>query len=248
MTTTLIEARDIIYCWPSSLQGLAGASIELKAGQRVALLGATGSGKSTLLLHLNGLLQPSGGLVRHRGIPIKYDDVGLRTLRSAVGLVFQNPDDQLFGGSVLQDAAFGPLNMGLNQTDARERAREALAALHIGDLEARSVAQLSFGQRKLVAIAGVLAMRPNVLILDEPTAGLDHQATRKLMSLLETFSSANHTILISTHDIFLVESWANSVCVLEQGATVFSGIPQKLLADRDLLVRAGLPTDRIDAR
>lgn len=245
MTETLIEARDIIFCWPASLQGLAGASIELKAGQRTALLGATGSGKSTLLLHLNGLLQPSGGLVRHRGVPINYDDASLRTLRSAVGLVFQNPDDQLFGGSVLQDAAFGPLNMGLNQTDARERAREALASLHIGDLETRSIGQLSFGQRKLVAIAGVLAMRPNVLMLDEPTAGLDHQATRKLMSLLETFSSANHAILISTHDIFLAESWANSVCVLERGTTVFSGMPETLLGDRDLLKRAGLPTGRM---
>jgi cobalt/nickel transport system ATP-binding protein len=135
--------------------------------------------------------------------------------------------------------------MGFSQADARARGLEALTSLHIGDLGARSINQLSFGQRKLVAIAGVLAMRPSVLLLDEPTAGLDHQATRKLIALLEMFSSANHAILISTHDIFLAESWANSVSVLERGTTVFSGRPDTLLGDPNLLIRAGLPTDRI---
>lgn len=218
---------------------LSGADIDVQPGSRIALLGANGSGKSTLLQCLAGVLTPTSGEISLDAQPMKRSRRGLREHRQAVQLVFQDPDDQLFSADVAEDVAYGPVNLGLSATEVRERVDEALEVLGIVDLRNRPTHQLSFGQRKRVAIAGAIAMRPCVLLLDEPTAGIDPAGIDALFTTLERLERANTTIALSTHDTALALEWADSVAVMTDGVT-HQGAPSAVFADPDLLRRAQL--------
>lgn len=218
---------------------LRGATLEIPRGQRLALLGANGSGKTTLLRTLAGSVRPSAGCVLVDGQPVSYQRAGLRAHRQVVQLVAQNPDDQLFAADVYRDVSFGPLNLGLPEADVRRRVAEALALLSIEDLAERPIHELSYGQRKRVAIAGALAMEPCVMLLDEPTAGLDPQGVDEMVAALESLLQAHTTVVISTHEVDFALWWADSVAVLVDGA-VRHGDPTALLGDAELVAAARL--------
>ncbi len=218
---------------------LEGADLGVPAGTRVALLGANGSGKTTLLRVLSGALRPQAGEVRAGGDVLQHSRSGLVAHRQRVQLVLQDPDDQLFSADVVRDVSFGPTNLGLAEAQVRARVAEALDLLGLTGLAGRPTHQLSFGQRKRVAIAGALAMRPCLLLLDEPTAGLDPSGVDEMLAALARLESHGTTIVLSTHDVDLALAWADEVAVVESGQVV-QGAPSEILGDTDLLARARL--------
>lgn len=218
---------------------LRGADLDIPRGERLALLGANGSGKTTLLRTLAGSVKPNRGSVLVDGSPVRFDRSGLRAHRQVVQLVAQNPDDQLFAADVYRDVSFGPLNLGLSEDEVRHRVGEALTVLSIEDLAERPIHELSYGQRKRVAIAGALAMEPCVMLLDEPTAGLDPQGVDEMVGALESLLDAHTTVVISTHEVDFALWWADSVAVLVDGQ-VRHGPPTALLSDAQLVASARL--------
>ena len=239
MTPAILSARALMFSY-GDVAGLDRLSLEVSEGRRLAIVGANGAGKTTLLLHLNGTNRPAAGVVLLRGEPVAYDRAGLTALRTAVGLVFQNPDDQLFAGSVYQDVSFGPLNIGLSEDVTRDRVEEALDSLEIAHLRDRPTHMLSYGQKKRAAIAGAVAMRPDVLILDEPMAGLDPSGSWHLMGLLTRLHEAGTTLVVATHDMSLAYEWADEVAVLRDGGIVAHGEPQDVMHDPAELAHSGL--------
>lgn len=239
MTTPSLAARGLRVGYPGHRDVLRGVDLEVSRGSTLALLGANGCGKSTLLSCLSGSLAPGAGQVLVDGAPLRFTRQALNRHRTHVQLVLQDPDDQLFSADVEADISFGPLNLGLEQDQVRLRVDEVLEALEISDLRHRPVHHLSFGNRKRVALAGALAMRPAVLLLDEPTAGLDPAGTAALLTTLSRLIETGTTVLFSTHDVSLAWRWAEEVAVLDLG-TVRQGTPTALLTDADLMSRAGL--------
>jgi len=236
----ILEARGLSHRYPGGESGLDGVDLGIGPGERLAILGRNGAGKSTLLLHLNGTLRPSGGDVRLDGAPAGYGRAALAAWRRRVGLVLQDPDDQLFAASVAEDVSYGPLNLGLDDAAAAARVAEALAAAGITDLAERPPHRLSFGQKKRVAIAGALAMRPDVLLLDEPLAGLDQPSARRLTGVLAALAAAGTALVFSTHDVDLAHALADRVALLEAGRLLRAGPAAEVLADRAALAQAGL--------
>lgn len=239
MSTPSLAARGLRAGYPGHRDVLCGVDLEVSRGSTLALLGANGCGKSTLLSCLSGSLEPGAGQVHVDGAPLRFTRSALNRHRTHVQLVLQDPDDQLFSADVEADISFGPLNLGLEQDEVRLRVDQVLEALEISDLRHRPVHHLSFGNRKRVALAGALAMRPAVLLLDEPTAGLDPSGTAALLATLTHLIETGTTVLFSTHDVALAWRWADEVAVLDLG-TVRQGTPSALLTDADLMSRAGL--------
>jgi cobalt/nickel transport system ATP-binding protein len=231
--------------------GLDGASLDLYPGEKVALLGPNGCGKTTFLLHLCGVLRPQEGEVRLDGRPVAYSREGLRTLRQAVGTVLQDADEQLFAASVYEDVSFGPLNFGLSESEVRQRVDQALGALGIRDLADRPPHRLSLGQKKRVALAGVVALKPRVIVLDEPTAGLDPRGVAALMEVLDDLSRDGTQVTFITHDVDLAYGWADRVALLNAGRIVAAGLPDEVFRRTDLigpaLLRGPWQVDVFDA-
>lgn len=231
----LIELRDLVYSYPDGSPALSGVSLSLCPGEKAALVGPNGAGKSTLLLQLNGVLRPSAGAMLVAGTPL--DQATIRHVRARIGMVFQDPDDQLFSPTVFDDVAFGPLHMGLPASEVRERVVRALAQVDMAGFERRMPHRLSLGQRKRIAVATVLAMEPELLALDEPTAGLDPRARRGLISLLADLPQA---LLVSTHDLRMVAEIFPRVIALDHGLITYDGPSAPLLADTARLEQLGL--------
>jgi cobalt/nickel transport system ATP-binding protein len=239
-----IEARGLRFRYPNGVAALDGVNLSARHGERVAVLGPNGAGKTTLMLHLNGLLAGEGEL-SVAGIDVRRGDA--RVLRARVGLVFQDPDDQLFMPTVREDVAFGPLNLGLDDPMARvEAALRQVRMEHVAD---RAPHQLSLGQRRRVAIATVLAMDPALLVLDEPSASLDPRARRELLQLLDRLSQ---TLLVVTHDLPFAAELCERAVVLSGGRIVADGRCLDILRDEDLLAAhdlelpAGFDADRLE--
>jgi cobalt/nickel transport system ATP-binding protein len=207
----------------------------LSPGEKVAILGANGAGKSTLLSILNGTIRPARGVLRLNGSEVRYDRSGLRELRRQVGMVLQDPDDQLFAASVFEDVSFGPANLGLTEAEIIERVDAALRAVEIADLRDRPTHMLSFGQRKRVAIAGIVAMQPRYLLLDEPSAGLDPIGVTQLMATLARISAADTAIMLATHDVDTAYAWADRIVIFGAGRIARSGAPDTVFADAEVL-------------
>ncbi|MDP1691828.1 MAG: ABC transporter ATP-binding protein [Burkholderiaceae bacterium] len=235
MTQHIVEARGLEYRYADGTNALRGLSCRILQGESVAVVGANGAGKSTFLLHLNGLLQPSAGEVRIGDMPVLPGT--LAQVHRTVGFMFQDPDDQLFMPTVEEDVAFGPLNLGLPPDEAKARVREALERVGAAHLAARAPYRLSGGEKRAVAIAGVLAMAPSILVLDEPSAGLDSAARRRLIELLRSFS---HTRIIATHDLDLVLDVCSRVLVMHEGLVQADGSPGEVFRDQALLQRCHL--------
>ncbi|MFF2210549.1 ATP-binding cassette domain-containing protein [Streptomyces antibioticus] len=235
----LVALRGASFAYEDGPSVLDGLDFEIRAGRALALLGRNGSGKTTLMRLLSGGLRPHTGQLTVEGSPVGYDRKGLTRLRTTVQLVVQDPDDQLFAASVGQDVSFGPLNLGLSDPEVRARVDEALAALDITGLAERPTHLLSYGQRKRTAIAGAVAMRPRVLILDEPTAGLDPDGQERLLATLDGLRASGTTVVMATHDVDLALRWADDAALLTPSGA-HTGPAADMLARADLLAQAGL--------
>ncbi len=228
----VLDVRGLAYAYPDGHQALFGVDLHVHPGERVALLGPNGAGKTTLVLHLNGILTGGAGSVSVSGLPVTKEN--LQEIRRRVGIVFQDPDDQLFLGSVRQDVAFGPANLGLKGEALERRVMEALDKVGMADFADRPPHHLSFGQRRRVAVATVLAMEPEILVLDEPSSNLDPASRRELAEILR---SLDVTVLMVTHDLpYALQLCPRSV-VLSEGIVVADGATYDVLTD-DALMRA----------
>ena len=230
----VLTVKDLHFSYPDGHAALHGISLKLCNGDKVALVGPNGAGKSTLMLHLNGILGGHGE-VEVSGQRLTREN--LPAIRAMVGLVFQNPDDQLFSPTVFEDVAFGPLHMGLPEADVRARVDAALDAVRMSSYRDRLSHHLSVGEKKRIAIATVLSMNPSLLILDEPSAGLDPRARRTLINLLRELPI---TMLVSTHDMKLVQELFPRTIVMDEGRVVADGMTREILEDENLLTAHGL--------
>lgn len=221
--TPVLEVREVDFSYPDGTRALRSLSLGFARARRTALLGRNGAGKSTLFALLNGIEKPGRGEVRFAGAPVAYDRAGLRRLRRSVGVVFQDPDTQLFSASIREDISFGPSNLGLSRDQVRSRVETALAAVGLTALAERPTHALSYGEKKRACIAGVLAMEPEVLILDEPTAGLDPPMAAELVNLLAALHERGMTVILATHDVDFAFAWADDIGVLQQGTLAFHG-------------------------
>ncbi|MGV9953961.1 energy-coupling factor ABC transporter ATP-binding protein [Streptomyces cellulosae] len=237
--SVLVALRDVSFAYEDGPPVFTGLDFEVREGRTLALLGRNGSGKTTLMRLLSGGLRPYGGELLLSGRAVRPGRKGLTALRSTVQLVVQDPDDQLFAASVGQDVSFGPLNLGLPDAEVRARVAEALEALDIAALADRPTHLLSYGQRKRTAIAGAVAMRPRVLILDEPTAGLDPDGQERLLATLEGLRAGGTTVVMATHDVDLALRWADDAALLTPWGA-HTGPAVEMLSRRDLLTAAGL--------
>lgn len=229
-----IEIQDLDFAYPDGHVALRGVNLCVGPGERVAVVGPNGAGKSTLLLHLNGILRGDGRV--HIG-DLAVSEDNLRKVRAVVGIVFQNPDDQLFSPTVFEDVAFGPIYMGLPEAEVKQRVTSALRQMGVEEYADRVSHHLSLGEKKRIAISTVLAMDPQVLVLDEPSAGLDPRSRRTLIQLLDQLEP---TMLISSHDLRLVKELCPRTLILDRGQVVADGPTSDLLNDERLLDAHGL--------
>ena len=230
-----VSITHLHFRYPDGTEALRGIDLAIAGGEKVALLGPNGAGKSTLMLHLNGIHRPAHGSVHVAGLLVGKETIG--RVRAEVGLVFQDPDDQLFSPTVWDDVAFGPTHMGLEPVAIHDRVEAALAAVGALDLATRAPMRLSIGQRKRVALATVLAMNPSILVFDEPSAGLDPRGRRELIELL---TSLTQTLIVSTHDLELARAAFARSIVVDGGVIVADGPTAEILGNRELLLAHGL--------
>lgn len=235
MTDTTLSIQNLSFAYPDGHKALNGVTLNLGRGEKVALVGPNGAGKSTLLVHLNGILPCQNGKIQVCGVELSQKTAG--RVRALVGLVFQSPDDQLFSPTVYEDVAFGPIYQGLPKQEVHSRVMEALAMVHMEDYAKRVSYHLSVGEKKRIAIACVLSMRPEVLILDEPTAGLDPRARRILIELLRELPQ---TMIVATHDLPMVKELLPRTVIMDHGQVVSDGSTIEMLADDALLAEHGL--------
>jgi cobalt/nickel transport system ATP-binding protein len=230
MSHHIVEVRELEFSYPDATQALRGISFRIRHGESVAIVGANGAGKSTLLLHLNGYLTPTTGQVRIGDFPLTKET--LHEVRRTVGMVFQDPDDQLFMSTVYDDVAFGPMNLGLPPDEVDIRVNNALETVGVSHLRDRPPYRLSSGQKRRVAIATVLSMSPDILVMDEPSAGLDPQARRQLIELLKSF---RHSKIIATHDLDMVLDICERTIIMNEGRIEADGPTAEIFQDEELL-------------
>jgi cobalt/nickel transport system ATP-binding protein len=237
----LLEFEKVDYTYPSSPQpALQSLTLRIPAGKRCALIGQNGCGKTTLFLLANGLYKPQGGAVHWQGSPLRYDRTSLMDLRQKVGLVFQDPEQQLVASTVEEDISYGLCNLGLPEPEVNQSVGKAIAEFNLSDLATRPVHHLSLGQKKRVSLADVMVLKPELLLLDEPTAYLDQLHTRDLMAKLRQIHERGTTIVMATHDLDLAYCWADWIFILDQGTLVLEGTPQDVFAQRATLERLHL--------
>ncbi len=241
MTQTLLEADNVTFSYEkSTVKALDGDSLKIGKNVKTALLGANGAGKSTLFGILNALYKPTDGQVLYNGEPLSYKKKSILKMRSEVSILFQNPNDMLFRPNVEQDVAFGPTNLKLPKEEIDKRVDDALFAVGMTDFKKAPTMKLSYGQRKRITLAGVLAMHPQVLIMDEPTAGLDPQMAYEVMEIAEQLHCTGVTVIMSSHDTDLTYSWTDEIHVMQHGKCMYSGVPEPFYADKTAVYRAGL--------
>lgn len=232
----IIEAREVYYSYeedgPHSLNGV---SLKIRKGQKVAFMGANGCGKSTFFLCCNGIYRPDRGCILFNGSPVDYSKKGLLALRSKVGVIFQDPDNQLFSASVYQEISFGPMNLGLPEDKVREDIEQVIEYLEITPFCDRPAHALSGGQKKQVSIADILVMHPEVIILDEPAAALDAKHTKMVNQIVERLAEEGITILMSTHDIDYALSWADEIVLMHEGKVLLQADPVTVCTNEEAL-------------
>ncbi|MBE6501199.1 MAG: ATP-binding cassette domain-containing protein [Methanobrevibacter thaueri] len=235
-----LETKNLSYTYHDGTQALKNVNIKIKKGEKIAIMGPNGAGKSTLFSHFNGLSEPTSGHVEIEGKQIIFEREELLKVRQKVGIVFQDPNDQLFAPTVKEDVAFGPMNLGLDYDEVERRIKEALEMVGMAGFEEKTPHHLSGGQQKRVAIAGIIAMRPDIMILDEPTAGLDPEGVDKVLNILNNLNDEGMSIVISSHDIEMVNHFADKIFVLYDGEIIAEGDKHQIFSDKELLKKAHL--------
>jgi cobalt/nickel transport system ATP-binding protein len=238
MTTPIISLTDVKFSYPAGVAALKSITFEVAQGERIALLGPNGSGKSTLILLIAGLLTPNSGEIKVFGEKTTSKD--FQKLRSRIGIVFQDPDDQLFTPSVIEDIEYGPKNLKLPDKDIKTQSNQMLEKMSIAHLKTRPPHRLSFGEKKKVSLATALILKPELLILDEPTANLDLASRRNLIDTLNELSKAGTTVIISTHDTEAIPEVADRIVVISQGSKLGEGPTNEILQNNDILTQSGL--------
>lgn len=228
-----VEVIGLSHFYPDGTQALKDVNLTVQEGTKIAILGPNGSGKSTLFYHLNGLFLPQNGKVIIKGEEITKKNIDW--VRRCVGLVFQDSDDQLFAPTVYDDIAFGPRNLGLPEHEVEKRVKNALEMFGIKEYEKRNPDNLSGGEKKKAAVAGVLAMEPNVLVFDEPTAGLDPSSTVDIIEIMDELNTEGKSIIISTHDVDMASTWADEIYLLKKGEVYSSGKPEEIFGNMKAL-------------
>ena len=242
----IFRLENLSHRYSDGTLALDNVSLSFERGARIALLGTNGSGKTTLLNHFNGILKPTSGNIYFEDKPLKYDSKSLLNLRKRVGFVFQDPNDQLFASTVKQDVAFGPLNLGYTPEHVKKLVDEALTTVGMMEFAEKPPHFLSGGEKKRVALAGVLAMQPEVIIMDEPTSSLDPLATSDILHLLLRLNKENGiTLLLATHDVDLVPLIANKLFILDKGKVVSEGTPKVSFSNTELIRKVKLRSPRI---
>lgn len=247
MTKNIIETKNLNYTYPDGTRALKDINLKLVRAERAAVIGSNGAGKSTLFLHFNGILRPTSGLIKVDGQEMSYDKESLLKVRQKIGMVFQNPDDQLFSPTVEQDVAFGPMNLGLPMEEVEKRVEEALISVGMQGMEKKPPHHLSGGQKKRVAIAGILAMQPEVMVLDEPTMGLDPKGVDQVLDILYQLNQQKMSIIISSHDVEMVTEFANHIWVLHEGQIIGQGTPEEIFKETEMIKKAHLKPPRAAA-
>ncbi|MBR0369462.1 MAG: ATP-binding cassette domain-containing protein [Methanobrevibacter sp.] len=240
MNEVHLSIKNLSYTYPDGTRALKNINMEILKGQKVAIMGPNGAGKSTLFSHFNGLTEPTSGHLEIDGKKMEYDKNTLLEVRQKVGIVFQDPNDQLFAPTVKEDVAFGPMNLGLSYEEVEKRMNEALTLVGMEKFKDKTPHHLSGGQQKRVAIAGIIAMKPEIMILDEPTAGLDPQGVEKVLDILNNLNKEGMSIVISSHDIEMVNGFAEKIFVLNEGEILASGDKDEIFSDKELLKKAHL--------
>lgn len=244
MQEYLLEFEQVYYTYPGAEQSaLNGLTLKIPSGKKCALIGQNGCGKTTLFLLANGLYKPNSGVIRWRGEPLSYNRNYLGNLRQKVGLVFQDPEQQLVASTVEEDISYGLCNLGLPEPEIKDRVEQALVEFGLTTLAERPVHHLSLGQKKRVSIADVMVLRPELLVLDEPTAYLDIKHTRNLIATMKKIHQDGTTLVMATHDLDLVYRWADWVFVMDKGRLMLEGKPQDVFSQRTLLseLELGVP-------
>ena len=237
----IIETENLCYTYEGNdRRALDGVSVKIRRGRKVAFMGGNGSGKSTLFLCLNGILRPESGRVIIDGTPVKYNRKGLLDVRKKVGIVFQEPDNQLFSASVYQEISFGILNLGADEETARREVERVMEEVGVTAFSDRPAHALSGGQKKQVAIADILVMHPEVMILDEPAAALDPKHTRIVEEIIERLTDKGITVLMATHDMDYAFAWADEIILMKDGQVIKEGSPGEVCGDREALERTNL--------
>lgn len=242
MTNIQLSTENLSFTYPDGTRALKNINIEIEKGEKVAIIGPNGAGKSTLFSHFNGLTEPTSGCVKIEGKPISFEKGELLKVRQKVGIVFQDPNDQLFAPTVKEDIAFGPMNLGLSYDEVEKRVEDALKMVGMENYEDKTPHHLSGGQQKRIAIAGIIAMKPELMILDEPTAGLDPDGVEKVLNIMNQLNEEGMTLIISSHDIDMISKYADKIFVLYNGEIIESGNKNKIFSDMELLKKAHLRT------
>lgn len=242
MTNIQLSTENLSFTYPDGTQALKNINIEIEKGEKVAIIGPNGAGKSTLFSHFNGLTEPTSGCVKIEGKAISFEKDELLKVRQKVGIVFQDPNDQLFAPTVKEDIAFGPMNLGLSYGEVEKRVEDALKMVGMENYEDKTPHHLSGGQQKRIAIAGIIAMKPEIMILDEPTAGLDPDGVEKVLNIMNQLNKEGMTLIISSHDIDMISKYADKIFILYNGEIIESGNKNKIFSDMELLKKAHLRT------
>lgn len=245
MSEILLKAQNLTYKYEDGTLALKDISLEIKSGEKLAVLGPNGSGKSTFFLCLNGVRKPQKGTLTLEGKDYDYSRKGLLHLRSSVGIVFQDPDNQLFSAGVYEEIAFGPLNLGLSEAEVRILVDDAIEKLEMSSFQHKPTHFLSGGQKKQVSIADIIVMEPKIIIFDEPTSALDPKHCTLVKERIEKLSIQGKTVLLSTHDVDYALEWADRIVVFKDGTIEKSGTPEEIFSDLSLLKKTHLEQPKV---
>ena len=235
MSEYILETRALNFQYEDGTEALKNINLKIKKGKKISFVGVNGSGKSTLFLNLNGVLKPTKGSVIYDGNEVKYNHKSLLNLRKNIGIVFQDPDNQLFSASVYQEVSFGAMNLKLSDIEVRNRVDEALKNVEMYEFRDKAVHFLSYGQKKRVSIADILVMNPEIIVFDEPTSSLDPKHSKQIVKIFDELNEKGMTVILSTHDVELAYSWSDYIVVMKDGEIVREGTPYEIFSDDNLI-------------
>lgn len=238
MKDYIIELNNLTFKYSDGTKAINNLNLKIERGKKISFLGINGAGKSTLFLHLNGILKPTKGEILFNKVPLKYSHKELKKIRQKVGIVFQDPDIQLFSANVYQEVSFGAMNLNLEKTEVIRRVDKALQDTNVFEYKHKPTHFLSYGQKKRVSIADILVMEPEVIILDEPTSSLDPKHSAMIEELLNDINKTGTTMLLSTHDIDFAYSWSDYIFILKNGELVGEGTPEEVF-ENDYWIEEG---------
>ena len=235
MSEYILETKDLNFQYEDGTEALKNINLKIKKGKKISFIGVNGSGKSTLFLNLNGVLKPTKGTVIYDGNEVKYNHKSLLSLRKNIGIVFQDPDNQLFSASVYQEVSFGAMNLKLSDIEVRSRVDQALNSVGMYEYRDKAVHFLSYGQKKRVSIADILVMNPEIIVFDEPTSSLDPKHSKQIVNIFDELNERGMTVILSTHDVELAYSWSDYIVVMKDGEIVREGTPYEIFSDDNLI-------------